>query len=580
MKALCRENAKMNLNLEKKTNILFVFIAITLLAILVMFYFNTKNIKSASDSVEHTQEVLHVSDNILLDVLNIETGSRGYLLSKNDLFLEPFNSAITTINKNLEKLQNLTKGNQSQQLRIKALKIAVIKRVLFSNHLIEVRRQHDLSTTEALMSNGQGKRLTDKVRRIITEINTEEFRLLKLHKDENKKSNTISEYIFLFFLVFIIVILFLVFILIKNQKSRNLIAKELNKSTELFSNLFNYNPASISIKHFDDGKIINVNHSFLKLFGFSNVDEVIGKTLLELNVFENPNHTEDVFKLLSENKIIKEYETEIRTKQGEVKWTSASILQLEVDNRACIFSVSTDISYRKKAEQQLLAVNKELEAFTYSVSHDLRAPLRAINGYAKILQEDYLEVLDEDGINSLTAITKNSKRMGELIDDLLAFSRLGRKEITTTEINMLSLVNSVKEEELLGINNKVIFDIKEILPAHGQQALIKQVWVNLISNAIKYSQHQVEIIIEIGSYKKDNMIIYYVKDNGVGFDMQYYDKLFGVFQRLHSQQEFEGTGIGLAIVQKIINRHNGNVWATSKLNEGSCFYLSLPITTN
>ena len=105
-------------------------------------------------------------------------------------------------------------------------------------------------------------------------------------------------------------------------------------------------------------------------------------------------------------------------------------------------------------------------------------------------------------------------------------------------------------------------------------------WVNLISNAIKYSQHQVETIIEIGSYKKDNMIIYYVKDNGVGFDMQYYDKLFGVFQRLHSQQEFEGTGIGLAIVQKIINRHNGKVWATSKLNEGSCFYLSLPITTN
>ena len=567
-------------NLEKKTNILFVFITITLLVILMMFYINTKNIKSSSDSVEHTQEVLHVSDNILLDVLNIETGSRGYLLSKNDLFLESFNKAITTINRNLESLGGLTTDNLDQQLRIKNLKISVLKKVLYSSRIIEVRRHNDLISSEKLISISYGKHLTDNIRSIITDINAEEFRLLKIGKNENKKSNTISDFIFLFFLVFIVVILFLISVLIKNQKAKHLITNELNKSNELFSNLFNYNPASISIKHLDDGKIINVNHSFLQLFGFSSADEVIGKTLKELNVFENPNHTEDVSKLLSENKIIKDYETEIRTKQGEVKWTSASILVLEVDNRDCIFSVSNDISYRKKAEEQLLAVNKELEAFTYSVSHDLRAPLRAINGYAKILQEDYLDRLDAEGISSLAAITKNSKRMGELIDDLLAFSRLGRKEITTSEINTLSLVNTVKEEELLGITGKVIFNNKELLPANGQQVLIKQVWVNLISNAIKYSQHRVETIIEIGSYKNGNMIIYYVKDNGVGFDMQYYDKLFGVFQRLHSQDEFEGTGIGLAIVQKIVNRHKGTVWATSKINEGSCFYFSLPITNN
>ena len=441
-----------------------------------------------------------------------------------------------------------------------------------------MRRINDLPTTEKLMSNGEGKRLTDNVRTIITKINAEEFRLLKIRKEENKKNNNISEFIFLFFLLFIAIILYLISMLIKNQKAKNIITKEFNKTSELFTNLFNYNPASISIKHLDDGKIINVNQSFLQLFGFGSVDEVIGKTLQELNVFLDPNHTEHVCKLLKQQKIIKDYETEIRTKQGEIKWTSASIILLEVDNRDCIFSVSNDISYRKKAEEQLLAVNKELEAFTYSVSHDLRAPLRAINGYAKILQEDYLDKLDEEGMSSLAAITKNSKRMGELIDDLLAFSRLGRKEITTTEINMFSLVKAVKEEELLGITNKVTFNIKELLPCNGQQVLIKQVWVNLVSNAIKYSQYQQESIIEIGSYKKANHIIYYVKDNGVGFDMQYYDKLFGVFQRLHSQEEFEGTGIGLAIVQKIINRHNGNVWATSILNEGSCFFFSLPIS--
>jgi light-regulated signal transduction histidine kinase (bacteriophytochrome) len=166
--------------------------------------------------------------------------------------------------------------------------------------------------------------------------------------------------------------------------------------------------------------------------------------------------------------------------------------------------------------------------------------------------------------------------MGTLIDDLLAFSRLGRKVVPSSEINMAVLVKSVREEELLNNPKEIEFEIKELLPAKGQQALIKQVWVNLISNAIKYSQHKPKTKIEIGSYQKNNQVVYYIKDNGVGFDMQYYSKLFGVFQRLHSQEEFEGTGIGLAIVQKIIQRHNGTVWAESKLNEGACFYFSLP----
>ena len=166
--------------------------------------------------------------------------------------------------------------------------------------------------------------------------------------------------------------------------------------------------------------------------------------------------------------------------------------------------------------------------------------------------------------------------MGELIDDLLAFSKLGRKEVTFSEINMTALVKSVKEELLVEDNeNLPEFNVNSLPPAKGDQALIKQVWINLISNAIKYSKYKPKTIIEIGANEKDNLVVYYVKDNGAGFDMQYYDKLFGVFQRLHSQQEFEGTGIGLAIVEKIVHRHNGTVWAESVLNEGTCFYFSL-----
>jgi light-regulated signal transduction histidine kinase (bacteriophytochrome) len=226
---------------------------------------------------------------------------------------------------------------------------------------------------------------------------------------------------------------------------------------------------------------------------------------------------------------------------------------------------------------QLEAANKELEAFSYSVSHDLRAPIRGINGYTHILMEDYAGKLDVDGIKVLHSIMHNSKKMGQLIDDLLAFSKLGRKQVTVSKINMTELVNSVREELIFEAGESIPkFDISLLPPAKGDQSLIKQVWVNLISNAVKYSKYKSKTTIKIGARVSDDLVIYYIKDEGSGFEMQYYDKLFGVFQRLHSQEEFEGTGIGLAIVQKIVQRHNGKVWAESKLNEGASFYFSLP----
>lgn len=226
---------------------------------------------------------------------------------------------------------------------------------------------------------------------------------------------------------------------------------------------------------------------------------------------------------------------------------------------------------------ELEAVNKELGSFSYSVSHDLRAPIRAINGYTRILVEDYTEQLDEEGNKILGAIIKNSKKMGELIDDLLAFSKLGRKQVTLSEISMIDLVQSVRDELMFEEGENIpLFDVQILPPAKGDKSLIRQVWINLISNAIKYSKYKSITKIEIGAYEQEKLMVYYVKDQGAGFDMQYYDKLFGVFQRLHAQDEFEGTGIGLAIVQKIIDRHKGTVWAESILEEETTFYFSLP----
>jgi signal transduction histidine kinase len=226
---------------------------------------------------------------------------------------------------------------------------------------------------------------------------------------------------------------------------------------------------------------------------------------------------------------------------------------------------------------QLQAANKELEAFSYSVSHDLRAPLRAIDGFSRILLEDYACKLDAEGARVLNVIRANTQNMGRLIDDLLTFSRLGRKQIEPAIINMGELARDAftqLEPSLSGRAPKL--NIKNLPPAHGDRALLQQVFVNLLSNAAKYSRPKEPAVVEVGGHSENGENIYYVKDNGVGFDMKYADKLFGVFQRLHSAEEFEGTGVGLAIVQRVVGRHGGRVWAEGKVDEGATFYFTLP----
>ena len=226
--------------------------------------------------------------------------------------------------------------------------------------------------------------------------------------------------------------------------------------------------------------------------------------------------------------------------------------------------------------EELKNSNKELEAFSYSVSHDLRAPLRAINGYAEILNEDYGAKLDDEGKRIIEIIRDNATRMGILIDDLLSFSRIGRKEIQMREIDMNEMVEEVMVELNKSMTHHAKIKIGKLHEAKADYGLLRQVMFNLISNAVKYSSKKKNPVVEISSEEKNGEIIFSVKDNGAGFDMRYADKLFGVFQRLHSQDEFEGTGVGLAIVQRIISRHKGKSWAEGKVNEGAIFYFSLP----
>jgi light-regulated signal transduction histidine kinase (bacteriophytochrome) len=243
-----------------------------------------------------------------------------------------------------------------------------------------------------------------------------------------------------------------------------------------------------------------------------------------------------------------------------------------------ITSLNTQLEKRViERTAQLEAANKELEAFSYSVSHDLRAPLRSVNSFTNILLEEYQNQLDDEGKRICGIISGSAAQMGELIDDLLSFSRIGRSSVSPSGINMRKMAIDVFTETTTEAEReKTDFRIGELPEAIADPALIKLVWTNLISNAIKYSSTRKRSKILIESFSMDSHLVYSVRDNGVGFDMNYVDKLFGVFQRLHSSREFEGNGVGLAIVKRIVTRHNGRVWAEGEKDKGAVFYFSLP----
>jgi PAS domain S-box-containing protein len=342
--------------------------------------------------------------------------------------------------------------------------------------------------------------------------------------------------------------------------------------------------------HNDEGKIISWNQGAERIYGYSEQEALNMKlwNIIPQHLFQE---TQIVIQRIIQGERIDSLETKRITKHGRVidVLFSASVLTDSDNNLKSIAITERDITERKLADEeierlnsdllnnveQLELANKELESFSYSVSHDLRAPLRALNGYAQIVEEEYGDLLNGEVITLFGNIKRNSNKMGNLIDDLLEFSRIGKKTLKKSTVNMKELVESVFGEMEETLCSKAEIEIQNIPYAYADYALIKQVLINLISNALKYSRKVVHPKIEIGYYLDKDDIVYFVKDNGVGFNMEYKNKLFGVFQRLHSEKEFEGTGVGLAIVARIINKHGGSIWANAEINKGATFYFSL-----
>jgi len=367
----------------------------------------------------------------------------------------------------------------------------------------------------------------------------------------------------------------------------------LRKSEDLFSKAFNGSPSPMIIASQKDGRFVVVNESFLRMIGLPR-DVVVGKTGDDLNLID----TDERDKIIAEIKkrgFLHNFEVRAKSHSGRILHLLTSIENTELAGEPSTIATMLDITERKRAEQlinklnetleqrvldrtaQLEDANKELEAFSYSVSHDLRAPLRHINGFVDLLTENYNNLLPEKGRHYLEVIVGASRHMGTLIDDLLQFSRTGRKEMQNTVLDMSLLIKDVLkliDPETTG--RKIEWNIAELPVLKGDHALLQIVWYNLISNAIKFTKERGVAKISIGTIDEQKEYIFYVTDNGAGFDMRYAYKLFGVFQRLHNKSDFEGTGIGLANVRRIISKHGGRTWAESQLDQGATFYFTLP----
>ena len=280
-------------------------------------------------------------------------------------------------------------------------------------------------------------------------------------------------------------------------------------------------------------------------------------------------------------KKLKAYSSELeKTVSQRTRQLEKQKSEMERSQKALTYLLEDVNESREEMEmvnRKLEDANKELEAFSYSVSHDLKAPLRALDGFSQILLEDYQSELDDSGIRYLNLIRENSQRMGALIQDLLDFSRVGRYRVSIQDINMKLMVEElIRELPDDKHKNRTDFMIHELPHVFSDKSMIRQVFQNLLSNAVKFSRHADKPVVEIGSNEGEDHLEFFVKDNGVGFDMKYKHKLFKVFQRLHTQEEFEGTGVGLAIIKRIMKRLGGDVDVKSELGKGACFSFVLP----
>ena len=547
-----------------------------------------------AEQVAHTYKVIRQVDRAATGMGAVATSVQGYVLSGDESLLRVREQALSDAESSLRNLQELTVDNPVQQAQVAELSRLTALRTSISNSVVVARQTGGFAEAQALIKTARTQKILERVQAQQGAIIGEEERLLGERQRSELESRHRVQLLggALVAVVVLIVALGLGW-LRRELEARHRLARSLEAQQRFLESVFEHLPAMIIIKDPQTLKFVVLNRAMQAWFGLPR-EQLLGHTAHDVLPAEEAAAVEATDRIaLQQTGVL-----DLAVNQRASRHSPASVFRTQkiavrdTEGRALfLVCISTDISARVADEQRIRALNenleeqktalesanRELESFSYSVSHDLRAPLRAIDGFSLMLLEDYGTKLEPEAQRYLATIRAGSQRMGQLIDDLLAFSRLGRQSLKRVKVDMEHLVGVALPEALTETAGATpVISVNPLPSARGDPVLLQHVWSNLLANAVKYSSQVEAPEIAVGASQDGDEVVYYVRDNGAGFDMQYAHKLFGVFQRLHGHEEFPGTGVGLAIVHRIITRHGGRVWAESVPGRGATFYFTLP----
>ncbi|MCL4461069.1 MAG: CHASE3 domain-containing protein [Nitrospirae bacterium] len=585
-------------------NIRRLSLLMILLAIGILFWMGVVSLHflesflQESDRVEHSWMVLTSVDRLFSELQDAETGERGYLITRMPSFLSPYEAAVTRVEGHVRDLSNLVSDRPEQKARVDKLGKLVEQRLFLLENGVALGRGTLPQNREALQTVMlRGKNVMDRIRQVTQSMKSSEYRRLRRRSLQFfKAKKKILPFVGSGLAVSVLMIGFSAVFLSREIDRRLRAEQKARQYGDEIRDLYDYAPCGYHSVD-ENGTFLRINETELEWLGYRR-EEIEGvKSIFDLVCPEDQSRYREVFQGMLRGEPVRDLRLRFVRKDGSLLpvLLNASVLRDVSGKFLSTRGVLLDMTEKLGDEEKILDLNRtllerniqlevtngELEGFSYSVSHDLRAPLRAIDGFSRILEDDYAGKLDAEGERVIGVIRNNTRKMSNLIDDLLAFSRMGKKAFSWTLVDMNELVREILSGILSARENETAVEVftSDLPPAWGDRTLLTQVWTNLLSNAVKFSGKSDKPSVHVDGTTESEEIVYTVRDNGVGFDMQYYEKLFKVFQRLHSQAEFPGTGVGLAIVQRVISRHGGQVWGESVPGEGATFHFSLPKRT-
>lgn len=566
----------MKLSLEGKIALGFATAMLVVLTTGLAAWWNARRMNESYRWVDHTHEVRFAVESITVDLLNMQTAARGYVITGREKFLDPYNEAWREMPNSLDRLEKLMSDNPPQRALAGQLREEIDHVWAGFEGIIRLRRENRLDVDRDYPLLERSAENVERTRALIERISSEEQRLLR---DRSSQAQRAAQRVVTVILTLVVLAAGALSLMLYFARRDYHLRLRAERELDDFFRL-SLDPLCVVSP---DGRFLRLNPAWEAVLGYP-LDQMMGRPFIEFV------HPDDVDRTMAEAASIGHgnapvsFQNRYRARDGSWRWLEWSSASVPGTGQIC--AVARDITERKTAETRIVqlnddlnAQNSELEAFSYSVSHDLRAPLRHMAGFARLLEQHSGSALDEKGRHYLTTITNAAAQMGRLIDDLLEFSRTARAPLARQPVDHGSLVSALIRSERLAAE-PIDWRVDHLPVIPGDPALLRQVWTNLLANAAKYSRNaQPKPVVRVRA-QQDNAVgevVFSVEDNGVGFDPRYASRLFQVFSRLHDAREFEGTGIGLALVRRIVARHGGRTWATSELGAGAKFYFSLPL---